>query len=83
MFFVVFTVPSTAQSFQDEGRRKIVSWCLEPSQPQRTILGLRENFIKRHAVERTNKAEMRPEELSEEAESFRENLWNEIQLTGP
>ena len=28
-------------------------------------------------------AEIRPEEQSEKAKSFRENLWNEIQLKGP
>ena len=31
-------------------------------------------------VERTNEAEIRPEEQSEKAESCRENFWNEIQL---
>ena len=31
-------------------------------------------------MERTDKAEIRPEERSEETESCRENLWNEIQL---
>ena len=32
----------------------------------------------------TNKAETRPEEqISEKAESCRENLWSEIQLKGP
>ena len=36
--------------------------------------GLREIFIKRYIVERTNKAETRPEEQSEKAESCRENL---------
>ena len=56
----------------------LVSWCFKPSQPQRIISGLRETFIKRYTVERTNKAEMRPEEQSEKAESCRENLWNEI-----
>ena len=45
--------------------------------------GLRETFIKRSIVERTNKAEMRPEEQSEKAESCQENLWNEIQVKGP
>ena len=40
-------------------------------------------FIKRYEVERTNKAEIRPEEQSEKAESNRENVWNEIQLKGP
>ena len=44
--------------------------------------GPRETFIKRQIVERTNKAEKRPEEESEKAESCRENLWNEIQLKG-
>ena len=46
----------------------LVSWCFKPSQPQRIISGLRETFIKRYIVERTNKAEMRPEEQSEKAE---------------
>ena len=36
-----------------------------------------------YIVERTNKAEIRPEEQSEKAESCRENLWNEIQFKGP
>ena len=45
---------------------------------------LRETFIKRYIGERTNKAEIRPEERSEKAESCRrETLWNEIQLKGP
>ena len=42
-----------------------------------------EAFIKRYVVERTNKAEIGPEEQSQKTESFRENLWNEIQLKGP
>ena len=45
--------------------------------------GLKETFIKRYIVERTTKAELRPQELSEKTESCRENLWNEIQLKGP
>ena len=36
-----------------------------------------------YIVERTNKAEIKPEEQSEKAESCRESLWNEIQLKGP
>ena len=47
------------------------------------ISGLKETVIKRHIVERTNKAEIRPEEQSEKTESCRENLWTEIQLKGP
>ena len=43
----------------------------------------KETFKKRYIVERTNKAEIRPEEQSEKAESCEENLWNEIQLKGP
>ena len=46
---------------------KLVSWCFKPSQPQRIISGLKETFIKKYIVERTNKAETRPEEQSEEA----------------
>ena len=38
--------------------------------------------MKRYIVERTNKAEIRPEEESEKVESCGENLWNEIQLKG-
>ena len=30
-----------------------------------------------------NKAEITPEEQSKKAESYRENLWNKIQLKGP
>ena len=46
----------------------LVSRCLESSQPQRIISGLKETFIKRHIVERTNKAEIRLEEQSENRE---------------
>ena len=53
---------------------QLVSWRLKPSQPQRITSGLRETFIKRYIVERTNKAELRPEEQSEKAKSCRENL---------
>ena len=31
-----------------------------------------------YTVERTNKAEIRPEEQSQKTESCQENLWNEI-----
>ena len=43
---------------------------------------LGETFIKRYIVEMTNKAETRPEELSQKKESCRQTLWNEIQLKG-
>ena len=49
---------------------KLVSWCFKPSQPQRIISGLRETFVKRYIVERTNKAELRPEEQSEKSEEL-------------
>ena len=45
--------------------------------------GLKETFKKRCIVERTNKAEIRPEEQNEKAESCQKNLRNEIQLKGP
>ena len=45
--------------------------------------GLKETFIMRYTLERTNKTEIRPEEQSEKTESSQENLWNEIQFKGP
>ena len=55
----------------------ILSWHFEPSQSQRITSGLKETFIKRYVVERTNKAEIKPEVENEKEESCRENLWNE------
>ena len=52
----------------------LVSLCFKPSQPQRIIPGLKETFIKRYIVERTNKAKRSPEEQSEKAESGLKNL---------
>ena len=62
---------------------QLVSWCFKPSQPQRITSGLTETFIQRYVAERTSKAEIKPEEQSDKAESCRENLWSEIQLKGP
>ena len=62
---------------------ELVNLWFEPSQLLRIMSGLKETFINRHIVERTNKAEIRPEEQSEKTESCRENLWNETQLKGP
>ena len=70
------------QNTREQSVSQSVSWCFKPSQPQRFISGLRETFLKRYIVERTNKAELRPEERSEKAESRQENLWNEMQLKG-
>ena len=56
---------------------------LSPVNHKELLSGLRETFIKRYIVERTNKTELRPKENSKKAESCRENLWNEIQLKGP
>ena len=56
---------------------------MEFSQPRGILSGLKETFIERCIVKRTNKAEIRPEEQSEKTESCRENLLNEIQLKGP
>ena len=41
---------------------------------------MKETFMKRHIVERTNKAEIRPVEQSEKTESCKDNFRNEIQL---
>ena len=46
-------------------------------------LNERETFNKRYTAEMFNKAEIRPEEQNEQAESCREDLWNKIQLKGP
>ena len=40
----------------------------DDDEPQKIISGLRETFIKRYTVERTDKAELRLEEESEKAE---------------
>ena len=61
----------------------LVSWCFKPSQPQRIISVMRETFIKRYIIERTNKVEIRLKEQSEKARSCRENLGTEIQLKRP
>ena len=47
------------------------------------ISGLEGTFIQKSIGEGTREAEIRPEEQSKKAESCRENLWTEIQLTGP
>ena len=44
---------------------------------------LRETFLKRYIAERTNEAEIRPEQETEKAKSCWENVWTEIQLEGP
>ena len=61
-------------------RVKLVNWCFEPGQPLGIISGLKETFITKHRVERTNNAETRPEEQSEKTESCLQNVWNKIQL---
>ena len=57
-------------------QRERVNWCFEPRQPlwiegYGYHPGLKETFIKRYIVKRTNKAEIRPEELSEKTERCR------------
>ena len=52
-------------SFTKSIQKELVSWCFQPSQPQKIISGLRKTFIKRYIVERTNKAEIRQEEQNE------------------
>ena len=62
---------------------KLVNQCFEPSQPLWIMSGLKETFRRRYIVERTNKAEIRPEEQNKKTDSRWENLWKEIQLKGP
>ena len=40
----------------------VYKWCFEPSQPLGIISGLKETFVKRYTVEKTNKAKIRLEE---------------------
>ena len=40
----------------------LVNWCFEPSQPLGVISRLKETFIKKYTVERTNKPEIKLEE---------------------
>ena len=44
---------------------------------------MKKTFIRRCIVERTKKAEIRPEGQSEKVKNCWENLWNEIQVRGP
>ena len=60
----------------------LVNWCFESSQPLGIISGLKEICMKSYKVERTNKAEIEPEEQSEKTKSC-QNSRNEIQLKGP
>ena len=60
----------------------LVDWCFKPSQPRRIISGLKETFIKRYKVEKSNKAKIRPEEQSKKEESCRENLRTKIWFKG-
>ena len=51
-----------ARERERERERERVNWCFEPSQPLGITSGLKETFIKRYKVERTNTAEGRPKE---------------------
>ena len=44
------------------------------------VVRLKETFVKRYIIERTNKAEIRREEQSVKKESCLENLWNKRAL---
>ena len=68
-YLIMSTERNSAGGFQ--AQCYLVKWCFEPSQPLGIISELKETFIKRHMVERTNKAEIRPEE--QKTESRQEN----------
>ena len=55
------------ESFVNE---KLVYWCFQPRNPLGIITGLKEAITKSYAVERTNKAEIRPEEQIEKTEEL-------------
>ena len=67
----ISSIPSSLDTGRSAGQTRRIS---------ETLSG---TFIKRNIVERTIKAEIRPEEQSKKAESCQENFWNEIQLKGP
>ena len=48
-----------------ERERERVNWCFEPSHPLGITSELKETFIKSYIDERTNKADIRPEEQSQ------------------
>ena len=81
-----FSFNQTLFILQGKKTTKNKSWlvsklvdALSPVNHKKIVSGLRETFI-RDVVERTNKAETRPEEQNEKAESCQENLWNAKQL---
>ena len=58
----------------------LISWCFKSGQPPRITSSLKETFIKRYIVEKTIKAEIRPEEQSEKAELSGEFMeWNTVE----
>ena len=59
--------------YQGETRHQVTGACLVQSS----------RHTKRYIVQSTNEAEIRLGEQSENTESCRENLWNEIQVKGP
>ena len=77
------TVTTVSENDSETNRTEHFSSCFKPSQPQRIISGLTETSIRRYIVERTSKAEIKPEEQGDKAESCRGDVWNEIQLKGP
>ena len=83
MYKFTWLIMCSSGDADDKSLCNVVSWCFEPSQPLEIILRLKENFIKRHIVQRTNRAEIRPEEQGENTEICQENSCNEIQLKGP
>ena len=52
---------------------ELVTWCFESSQPLGIISGLKKTFKKRYIVEKTNKAEVKPEEQSEKQRVVKKN----------
>ena len=63
MLLILLTLTGKGQvKLAFPSKTKLVNQCFEPSQPQRIISGLKETFIKRYRVERTNKAEIRSED---------------------
>ena len=73
---------SEAKAWQ-QNVSKLVS-ALSPVNHKGLYVGAEGDFPKEiYIVQWTCKAEIRPEEQSEKAESYRENSWSEIRSKGP
>ena len=63
--------------------RLLVNWCFEPSPPLGIISRLKETYVMKYRVERTNKAKYNTGRTESEHEDLWGEFMDEIQLKGP